>query len=109
MEEPLQEPDQQLQLKQAPGPQEAGQAQDTGTTHTHTHTLGTTHTHTWMVASADATIQGEAGCRTAASEPLSLSGGDLALKNLSTFDAHVGIAHWCRFRNSASRTLLRHA
>jgi hypothetical protein len=34
--------------------------------------------------------QGEAGCRTVVSEPFSLSGGDLALKNLSTFDAPRG-------------------
>ena len=34
--------------------------------------------------------QGEAGCRTVVSEPFSLSGGDLALKTLSTFDAPRG-------------------
>jgi len=39
---------------------------------------------------ADASTKGEAGCRPAASEPLSLSGGDFALKNLLKIDAACG-------------------
>jgi hypothetical protein len=39
---------------------------------------------------ADASTKGEAGCRPAASEPLSLSGGDFALKTLLKLDVACG-------------------
>ena len=75
-----------------------------GSSHTHTHTL--THTPIppknnicppsltpfprIIASTADATTKGEAGCRPAASEPSSLSGGESALKNLFNFDAACG-------------------
>ena len=43
-----------------------------------------------IASTADAFTKGEAGCRPAASEPFSLSGGDLALKNLLKLDAPCG-------------------
>ena len=75
-----------------------------GCSHTHTHTL--THTPIppknnicpssltpiprIIAFTADASTKGEAGCRPAASEPLSLSGGEFALKNLLKLDAPCG-------------------
>jgi hypothetical protein len=82
--------------------------------HSHTHTLGATYTHTHtltptpmhsqinnhppsltqlpsiIVSTADATTHGEAGCQIAVSEPFSSSGGEITLKNTSTFDAARG-------------------
>ena len=43
-----------------------------------------------IASTADATTKGEAGCRPAASEPSSLSGGESALKNLIKLDAARG-------------------
>jgi hypothetical protein len=75
-----------------------------GSSYTHTHTP--THTPIppknnicpssltpiprIIAFTADASTKGEAGCRPAASEPLSLSGGDFALKNLLKIDAACG-------------------
>ena len=75
-----------------------------GCSHTHTNTL----THTPILPknnicpssltpipriiafTADAFTKGEAGCRPAASEPFSLSGGEFALKTLLKLDAPCG-------------------
>jgi len=75
-----------------------------GCPHTHTRTL--THTPILpknnicpssltpipriIASTADAFTKGEAGCRPAASEPFSLSGGDFALKTLLKLDVPCG-------------------
>ena len=99
-------------------------AEDEDSTHTHV-----THTYTQdarkaaegpvnpltpipriIASTADAFTKGEAGCRPAASEPFSLSGGELALKNLMKLDAACGeSAQASTSGTSATSTLLKHA